>query len=112
MSLEDCFTKLEDYSPKSKPRLRCIGRLTHNHYMYKDTLRSESKFSVLKRKSQLTLQDLISDDTIDVPELELANHPEGLYEIILVGSGYYTEYGEMDDYKLRLVPYKEVGDEL
>lgn len=103
MSLKDCFTKLEDY----KPKLRCVGRLTHSHYMYKGTLSSESKFTVLKRKSQLTLQDMICDDTMDVPELELANHAEGIYEIIMVGGGYYTEYGEMEDYELRLVPYVE-----
>lgn len=95
---------LEEYKPK--PKLRCVGRLTHSHYMHKDTLRSESKFTLLKRKSQLTLQDLICDDMYDVPELQLANYAEGLYEIIMIGSCYHTEYGEMDDYELKLVPYK------
>lgn len=91
----------------TKPKLRCVGRLTHNHYMHKGTLCSESKFTLLKRKSQLTLQDIICDDMYDVPELNLAKYEEGLYEIITVSSGHYVGYGEMDDYKLKLVPYEE-----
>lgn len=94
-----------DYSPK--PKLRCVGRLTHQRYMHNGKLVSKSVFSLLKRKSGLNLSDLVGDADIDIDNLELGNHAEGLYEIVLCNPSRDWETGIIDDWELKLVPYKE-----
>lgn len=93
------------YSPK--PKLRCVGRLTHNRYMHGDRLVSQSTFTLLKRKSQLTLSDLVGDADIDINNLELSNHADGLYEIVMCNESRDYETGVIDDWELKLVPYVE-----
>lgn len=84
------------YSPK--PKLRCVGRIIHDHYEQNGQLVCKTTFKVLKRKSQLSLSDMCVDsDTIAY--LNLPSLPEGLYEIQTVG--------DWDDYEHIIVPYKE-----
>lgn len=109
-SSEDDFGHLLQkcgYTPK--PKLRCVGRLSHNRYMHGDRLVSQSTFTLLKRKSQLSLSDMVGDADIDIDNLELFRHAEGLYEIVICNESRDWETGMVDDWELKLVPY--VDDE-
>ncbi len=108
INLQDLVIKYSGLEPK--PKLRCIGRVSHNRYMQGNKLVSQSTFTVLKRKSELSLSDMIIDDPdVDIANLELENHAEGLYEIVVLepSRGYYSCGDE--DWELKLVPYVEEG---
>lgn len=101
------FNLQEVLVKETRPKLSCVGRLSHNRYIHGDRLVSQSTFTLLKRKSQLTLSDLVGDADIDIDNLELGNHAEGLYEIIMCNESRDYESGYIDDWGLKLVPYVE-----
>ena len=107
---KDLQELLNNYTPK--PRLRCIGRITHNNYMSGNRLVSQSTFTLLKRKSDLHLTDMVTDDIREsIASLGLSSYDEGLYEIVCIepSRGYYSCGDE--DWELELIPYKEEMDE-
>lgn len=108
---EDIFEELTKYKPNNKSRLRCVGRLKRNCYMSKGKLVSNHTFTLLKRKSQLSLEDLIDDAAFDIDSLNFGNYEDGVYEIITIGGDPDWETGVIDDWELRLVPYKEEENE-
>lgn len=76
--------------------------------MSKGTLVSKTTFTLLKRKSDLTLGDMVCDhDNGDIELLELGSYGEGIYEIITTNPHYDWETGSLDDWELKLIPYKE-----
>lgn len=95
---------------EESPRLRCVGRLKRNCYMYKGSLVSTQTFTVLKRKSQLQLEDLICDASYDIDQLNLNQYEEGVYEIATTNVSEFE--GIVDEWDLKLVPYKEDKDVL
>lgn len=107
---EDIFAELTECKPNNKSRLRCVGRLKRNCYMAKGKLVSNYTFTLLKRKSQLLLEDLIDDAAFDIDSLNFGNYEDGVYEIITIGGDLDWETGVVDDWELILVPYKEEED--
>jgi hypothetical protein len=89
----------------TQTKLRCIGRITKNYYLQDNKLVSKSTFTLLKRKSQLTLQDMIDDP--EYSGLNLDEYDEGIYEIITCNHSTDWETGVVDDWDLKLIPYKE-----
>lgn len=90
-----------------EPKPRCVGRLSHNRYMQDGKLVSQTTFTLLKRKSQLSLSDLVVDPDIDIDNLALSDHAEGMYEIVMCNESRDYESGILDDWELKLIPYKE-----
>lgn len=84
-----------------------IGRLTKQNYMYNNELVSRCKFSLLKRLSRGSLQDLICDDQYDIPHLNMHNMKEGVYELKTVNMSKDYETGVIDDWDIRLVEYEK-----
>ncbi len=95
-------------NPRSKePKLRCVGRLKRSCYMHKGKLVSTHTFTLLKRKSQLSLEGVIDDASLDIDGLQLGNYEDGVYEIRVHGGVPCWETGAVDDWELILVPYVE-----
>lgn len=100
-------TVYEVSSIKRKPRLKCVGRLRHEKFIHKGKIVHTVSFTLLKRKSNLLLNDMICDVEIDIDCLQLHKYKEGLYEIIICNESRDYETGIVDDWELKLIPYKE-----
>ncbi len=92
---------------RKESKHRCIGRLKRSCYMHKGKLVSTHTFTLLKRKSQLSLEDMIVDAGLDIDNLQLSNYEDGIYEIITVAGTPDWETGIVDEWELILVPYEE-----
>lgn len=88
-------------------RLKLIVRVRHNNYMHKNKLVSEVSATLLSRKSNGTLSDLICDPDLDISQLNLGSYEDGLYRIITENHSFDIESGILDDYELVLTPYSD-----
>lgn len=84
-----------------------VGRLTKENYMHNNDLVSKCKFSLLKRKSNGRLQDIIDDEGYDISHLEMHSMEEGMYELRTTNTSKDYETGVIDNWDIRLV---EVDD--
>jgi hypothetical protein len=95
------------YPQKEKKTPKLIVRLSKNSYMSGNSVIQTNKITVLKRKSDLSLLDMFDDPIEDIYGLDLNLLDEGLYEVIVINPSYDCESGMLDDWDLKLIPYKD-----
>ena len=87
-------------------RNKIVIRLKSSIYKTKTGFKLTKTFSVLKRKSNLSLGDLIPDIN-EYPPLNINEVKDGLYELITCCETTHWESGIVDSYETELVPFKE-----
>jgi hypothetical protein len=89
--------------------LNLIVRVRHSNYISKNSMVSTTTATLLKRKSNGSLCDLICDPDLDIHQINLSSYEAGLYRIITRSHSYDIESGLCDDYDLALTPFTEGG---
>lgn len=89
-------------------KLRIVVRVRTQHFMNNIKITSAKTAIILKRKSIGSLSDLICDAKVDIPDLNLSEFEDGIYQMITTDHEYDRESGIMDGYRLTLIPYVEV----
>ena len=82
--------------------LKLVVRVSTNNYMHKDKLVACKTATLLKRKSNGSLSDLIQDPYFEIIDMDFALKCDGIYELIITNQSYDAESGRCDDYDLAL----------
>jgi len=94
------------------PALVCIVAVDREKYISQGRLVEKVRVRTLKRLSTF---DLLADELSSVgQDIDIVNLNEvdtGKYQLITYDHSYDIESGYLDDWKLKLIPYKENEDE-
>lgn len=92
-------------------KLELFVRVKHNNYLHNNKIVSEVSATLLKRKSNGVLTDLIIDDVYDIPALDLHNCEDGVYMLSTANHSYDIESGTLDDYDLILIEESKINNQ-
>ena len=80
-----------------------IGRLTRERYLHNEQLVEKTVFRVLKRRSQLRLDDVITDPCADIADIDFSKYEPGIYQIEMIDVSTDMDTGLVDDWSLTLI---------
>jgi hypothetical protein len=92
-------------------KLELFVRVKHNNYLHNNKIVSEVSATLLKRKSNGSLMDLITDDVYDIPTLNLHSYEDGVYMLSTTNHSYDIESGIIDDFDLILIEESKINKE-
>jgi hypothetical protein len=85
-----------------------IVRLTTSVFKRGERHVYEKSISQLKSKSTMSVDEIMCDYQIDLPELLNSNQqPDGLYELTIINESRDWETGVVDDWELTLTPWSD-----
>ena len=89
-----------------KPKLECIGRVRTSQYEIKGGFAYTKTFKVLKRRSQLNIDDFCSD-IIEYLPLNFLEVEDGVYKLGVINESRDWETGMVDDWDVTLIKVEE-----
>lgn len=104
--LEMLYNFIKQKETKKDTFPKCIGRVTSSTYFTANGFETKKTFRILKRKSQLEVRDFIDDLEYGLP-INFNEVDDGIYELICTNYSKDWETGIIDDWDVKLVPYKE-----
>ncbi len=91
---------------KPKVKARCVGRVSTSKYLTKDGFAFTKTFRVLKRKSELSVDDFCDDISEDLP-INFLEVPDGVYSLEIGNFSRDYETGVVDDWDVVLTKVEE-----
>lgn len=85
---------------------RLVGRVKTTRYMTSKGFAYKKEFIVLKRKSTISLNEVMVELDTDFP-INFHEVPDGLYELLFINISHDWETGYADDWDVKLVEYHE-----